>query len=214
MIIPKLHYITQGNSPQEHIDNIQKACTAGIELVQLDLNGVSEKRISKIAHEAREITSYYQTRLLITNNAKLAIAIKADGVHLTQVGSAPTAIRKQLYSWQMLGATAETLQHCEVLIADKVNYIRLGPFQSDALLYNQETPLPIKGYLAITDVLNGKIPLLAYGAIHNMDIAALLASGIYGVAVSDAITQNFDSVRTFHQLLNAPSNAEQRHTFE
>lgn len=42
-MIPKLHYISQGNSPKEHLENIQKACTSGAELVQLRLKGISEK---------------------------------------------------------------------------------------------------------------------------------------------------------------------------
>ena len=41
MIIPKLHYISQGNSPKEHLVNIQKACSSGAELVQLRLKNVS-----------------------------------------------------------------------------------------------------------------------------------------------------------------------------
>lgn len=214
MIIPKLHYLSQGNSPQEHLNNIQKACTAGIELVQLDLKGVSEKRISKIAHEAREITAHYQTRLLIADNSKLAIAIKADGVHWTPLGSASTAIRKQLYSWQILGGTANTLQHCEDLIAKEVDYIRLGPFRPGATPDNNVTPLSLDGYLAITDVLKTKTPILAFGGIYTTDVDTLLTSGVSGIAVSNAISQNFDSIRTFHQLLNASSTAEQRHTFE
>lgn len=213
MIIPKLHYITQGASPQEHVNNIQKACTAGIELVQLDLKGVSKKRISKLAHKAREITAHYQTRLFITNDVNLAINVKADGVHLNKENPAPTAIRKQLYSWQMLGGTANTLAHCERLISKEVDYIRLGPFRSDAVIDSDMTVLGIQGYTAIIDALNTKTPILAYGSIHIADVAALLETGISGLAVSDAITQNFDSIRTFHQLLNASSSAEQRHTF-
>ena len=42
-MIPKLHYISQGNSPKEHLDNIQKACSSGSELVQLHLKNISEK---------------------------------------------------------------------------------------------------------------------------------------------------------------------------
>ncbi len=213
MTIPKLHYITQG-IPSEHLSHIQKACTAGIELVQLDLKNVSEKRYSKIAHEAREITAHYQTRLLIGNDYKLALAIKADGVHINEVGSPPTAIRKQLYSWQMLGGTANTLQHCEGLITEEFDYIRLGPFRSDAMPINDLTPLGLKGYMAIIDALNTKTPIMGYGGIHIADVDTLLSSGISGIAVSDAITQNFDSIRTFHHLLNASSTAEQRHTFE
>ena len=71
MIIPKLHYIPKGNSPKEVLENIQKACTSGIELVQLGLENVSEKKFLKIAEEAREITSHFQTRLIIENQFKI-----------------------------------------------------------------------------------------------------------------------------------------------
>ena len=37
MTIPKLHYISQGHSPKEHLENIQNACTSGAELVELRL---------------------------------------------------------------------------------------------------------------------------------------------------------------------------------
>ena len=69
MIIPKLHYISQGNSPKEHLENIQKACTSGAELVQLRLKDLSEKKILKIATEARNITSHFQTRLIINDHS-------------------------------------------------------------------------------------------------------------------------------------------------
>ncbi len=42
-MIPKLHYISQGDSPKEHLENIQKACNSGAELVQLRLKKLPEK---------------------------------------------------------------------------------------------------------------------------------------------------------------------------
>jgi len=47
-MIPKLHYISQGNTPTQHLENIQKACTCGIELVQLSLIGSSKKKTFKL----------------------------------------------------------------------------------------------------------------------------------------------------------------------
>ncbi|WP_291871728.1 thiamine phosphate synthase, partial [Maribacter sp.] len=128
MIIPKLHYISQGASPQEHLDNIQKACTSGAELVQLRLKGISEKKILKIATKAREITGHYQTRLIINDYYKIAKEVKADGVHLGKTDTCPTVARKHLESWQIIGGTANTLQDCETLITKEVDYIGLGPF--------------------------------------------------------------------------------------
>ena len=43
-MIPKLHYISQGNAPKEHLENIQKPCSSVAELVQLCLKNISKKK--------------------------------------------------------------------------------------------------------------------------------------------------------------------------
>jgi thiamine-phosphate pyrophosphorylase len=213
MTIPKLHYICQGNSPKALLENIQKACTSGIELVQLELQLNSNKQKLKIAQEAREITGHFQTRLLIANDYKLAIAIKADGVHIAD-GTSPTILRKELYSWQMLGGTANNIQDCERLIDKEIDYIRLGPFRSKESDISRIPGIGLNGYTVIAEALNTKTPLFGVGGIVTADVDAILETGISGIAVSEAITQNFESIRTFHRLLNASATAEQRHTFE
>ena len=77
-MIPKLHYISQGNSPKTHLDNIQNACASGAELVVLDIQNSSEKKFLKIATKAREITAHFQTRLIINAHIKLAKDLKVD----------------------------------------------------------------------------------------------------------------------------------------
>ncbi len=214
MIIPKLHYISQGNSPKEHLENIQKACTSGIELVQLPLiNDVSAKKMLKFAQEAREITAHFQTRLLINDHYKLAKEIKADGVHLGQSDVSPTLVRKHLYTWQMIGGSANTLQDCEALLEKEVDYICLGPFRSTTTENNVSQALGLNGFTAIIEILNTKTPIIGFGGITLEDVTAILETGITGLAVSGEITRNFDNIRTFHKLLNASSTAEQRYTF-
>jgi len=213
-MIPKLHYISQGNSPKEHLENIQNACTSGAELVQLRLKNISEKKILKCAKEAREITSHFQTRLILNDHYKIAKEIKADGVHLGQTDSCLTIARKHLYTWQIIGGTANTLQECEILIDKQVDYIGLGPFRFTTTKDNLSTVLGLKGFTAIVEALNTETPIIGVGGIKIEDVTAILETGISGIAVSGAITQDFNTIRTFNQLLNASSTAEQRHTFE
>ena len=213
MIIPKLHYISQGSSPKAHLENIQKACTSGAELVQLRLKDISEKKYLKLANEAREITSHYQTRLIINANYKIAKTIKADGVHLEKTNSCPTIARKHLYTWQMIGVTANNLQDCEVLIDKEVDYISLGPFRLTTK-DNSSQVLGLNGYTAITEALNTETPIIGFGSITTEDVADILKTGVSGLAVSEEITRNFDAIRTFNQLLNASSTEEQRYTFK
>ena len=220
-MIPKLHYISQGNSPKEHLDNIQKACTSGAELVQLRLKNVpayragrSEKKILKAATAAREITSHFQTRLIINDHYKIAKEVKADGVHLGKTDSCPTIARKYLYTWQIIGGTANTLQECETLIGKEVDYISLGPFRISTTKDNLASVLGLNGYTAIIEALKTETPIIGAGGITTEDVSDILETGISGIAVSGEITRDFNSIRTFNQLLDASSTAEQRYTFK
>ncbi|MFT5230869.1 MAG: thiamine-phosphate pyrophosphorylase [Saprospiraceae bacterium] len=213
-MIPKLHYISQGNTSKEHLENIQKACTSGAELVHLRLKNISEKKLLKFANEARELTAHFQTRLVINDHYKIAKEVKADGVHLGKTDVCPSIARKYLYSWQIIGGTANTIQDCEGLLDNQVNYISLGPFRASKTKENTSPILGINGYTAITDILKTGTPIFGAGGITTADVAAILEAGISGLAVSEAITRDFDSIRVFNQLLKASSTAEQRYTFE
>ncbi|WP_295982331.1 thiamine phosphate synthase [uncultured Algibacter sp.] len=214
MIIPKLHYISQGNSPKEHLENIQKACTSGIELVQLRLKNISEKKFLKLSTSAREITSHFQTRLIINDHYKIAKAIKADGVHLEKSDVCPTIARKHLYTWQMIGGTANTLQDCEILLDKEVDYITLGPFRVEITKDNLNPPLGLNGYTAIIENLKTETPIIGAGGMTIKDVTNVLETGVSGITVSGEITRNFDSIKIFNQLLKASSTEEQRHTFK
>jgi len=214
MIIPKLHYITQGKSPKEHIENIQKACSSGAELVQLRLKNISEKKILKLATEAREITSHFQTRLIINDYYKIAKNIKADGVHLGPTDTCPKEVRKHLYTWQIIGGTASTLQECQTLITKDVDYISLGPFKASKTKETTNPELELEAYKTILDTLNTQIPIISVGGITTDDVKAILETGIVGIAVSEAITLNFNSIKTFNNLLKASSTEEKRYSFK
>lgn len=212
--IPKLHYVSQGNSPKEHIENIQKACSAGAELVQLHLKGISEKKYLKLAKEAREITGHFQTRLIINDDYKIAKTIKADGVHFGKTVTHLTIAREHLYTWQIIGVTANTLQDCETLISKEVDYISLGPFRDSTNVDNLNSVLGLNGYTAIMEELKTETPLIGFGGITTKDVTDILKTGISGIAVSEEITRNFNLIRTFNELLDASSTKEQRHSFE
>jgi thiamine-phosphate pyrophosphorylase len=213
-MIPKLHYISQGNAPKEHLENIQKACSSGAELVQLCLKNISEKKHLKLAKEAREITSYFQTRLIIYEDFKIARAVKADGVHLEAADTSSMKARIHLYTWQIIGGTANTIQDCETLISKQVDYITLSPFRISAIEDNVSLALGLNGYAAIIDALKTKTPIIGAGGITTKDVKGILETGVSGVGVSGEITRDFDVIKTFNQLLSASSTEEQRHTFE
>ncbi|GAA3565844.1 thiamine phosphate synthase [Snuella lapsa] len=208
-MIPKLHYISQGKTPQNHLDNIQKACVSGAELVQLRLKNLSQEQVLQTAEKARDITAHFQTRLIINDYYKIAQMVKADGVHLGKTDTCPTIAKKHLETWQLIGGTANTIQDCEVLIAKGVDYIGLGPFRFTRTKTKLSPVLGVSGYVRIVEALQTETPIIAIGGITLEDVTNLNNTGVYGIAVSGAITNNFNSIKSFHKLLQAPSVREQ-----
>lgn len=210
MKISKLQYISQGATPQEHLDNIQSACASGAEWIQLRLKNLDDKTILETAKRAREITAHFQTKLIINDHYKVAIEIKADGVHLGKADACPESVRKELYSWQIIGGTANTLEDCEALIDKKVDYIGLGPFRFTKTKDNLSPVLGEKGYLTILEELKTDIPVIAIGGITQNDVLDILITGVYGIAVSGEITRNFNSIFNFKEIINGGPTQEQR----
>ncbi|MGG6230845.1 thiamine phosphate synthase [Tenacibaculum sp. SDUM215027] len=208
-MISKLHYITQGKTPEEHLENIQRACASGAEWVQLRLKNIDPKTLLETAKKAREITSHFQTRLIINDYYKVAKEVNADGVHLGKKDICPLKAREYLGKWYSIGGTANTLEDCKILLEKKVDYIGLGPFQFTETKKNLSPVLGIKGYKALLEKLQTETPIIAVGGITLEDVSDIINTGVYGVAVSGAITQNFNLIPAFHKILNAPSTNEQ-----
>jgi thiamine-phosphate pyrophosphorylase len=172
-MIPKLHYISQAATSTAHLENIQKACSSGAELVQLDLEHIDGKDHLKLAQEVLKITAHFQTRLVIKTFYKIAHEVKADGIYLEQNDACPTLAREELHPWQTIGATAHSLED-----------------------------------------LNTDTPLIGFGKITTEDVTNILATGVSGIMVAEAITADFNTIKTFNELLGASSTDEMRHTFK
>lgn len=72
----------------------------------------------------------------------------------------------------------------------------------------------MNNYTAIIEALKTETPIIGSGGITTDDVTDLLETGISGIAVSGEITRNFNTIRTFNQLLKASSTEEQRHSFK
>lgn len=209
-MVSKLHYISQGETAEEHLGNIQKACASGVELVQLRMKNFSEEVVLETAKKAREITGHFQTRLIINDHYKIAKEVKADGVHLGKSDACATEVRGYLYGWQLIGGTANTLEDCQTLINKKVDYIGLGPFRFTNTKENLSPVLGEKGYSTILEVLKTDIPVIAVGGITQYDILDIMITGVYGVAISGEITRDFNSISKFKELIAGGTTEEQR----
>ena len=201
-MIHKLQYISQGETPEAHLENLRKACVAGADWVQLRLKNYDIETILETAKKAREITNSFNAKLIINDHYKIAKAIKADGVHLGLSDECPLVVRKYLGTSFIIGGTANTAEDCKSLLLKKVDYIGLGPYQFTETKKNLSQVLGVKGYQKILEELQTETPIIAIGGITLKDVPGIINTGIYGIAVSGEITKEVSSIAEFQEKLN------------
>jgi len=201
----QIQYISQGATIQEHLDNIEKVCQAGIKWIQLRLKNVSLIEYLNAAKKCRVICDTYEAVLIINDNVGIAAESQADGVHVGLTDINPKEARKQLGENAIIGGTANTLEDCLQHINDGVDYIGLGPFKFTTTKNKLSPVLGIEGYQKIIDQLKKQghqIPVIAIGGITTEDTPELSKTGIRGIAVSGLLTGISISITKLQNRIN------------
>lgn len=208
----KLQYISQGLTAKEQLENIQSTLDAGCEWIQLRFKNADEKEFSSVAEQVKNICEKYDAIFIINDNVELAKNIDADGVHLGLQDVPVLQARTILGGNKIIGGTANTLNEVLTRLDERCDYIGLGPFRFTSTKTNLSPVLGLDGYKNImNEILKNEthIPIYAIGGIAIDDVAAILNTGVYGIAVSGAITEYSNKkelVQTFNSLLHEKIN--------
>lgn len=190
-MISRLHYITQDIPTVSHAQLAKEACEAGIKWIQLRVKEKNNNEYLAIADEVKKICDAYAVKLIVNDNAFVAKEINAHGVHLGKTDMPVADARKIFNSNFIVGATANTFDDIKKLSLEKVDYIGLGPFKFTTTKKNLSPVLGIEGYEKIIEqckLNNIHIPIIAIGGITGKDIAAIMNTGVYGIALSSYIS--------------------------
>lgn len=202
--IAHLQFITQGETTQIHIGQVEKAIEGGCRWVQLRMKDFGEETILETAEKIRKITRNAGAKLIINDRVNIAKYVQADGVHLGKNDLAPPEARAILGDDYIIGATANTFEDIERLCKQPVDYIGVGPFRFTETKKNLSPVIGLDGY--VTRVKNCReaqiiIPMVAIGSVMCADVEDILKAGMYGVAVSSAIAKADNPVEATREII-------------
>jgi thiamine-phosphate pyrophosphorylase len=207
--ISKLHYITQDNIfGYTHAQLAEEVCMGGADWVQLRVKKKGYSEWKEIAEDVQRICKKYKAKLIINDNVRIAREISADGVHLGKSDLDVTEARKILGDGFIIGGTANDFMDIEKLAAAKVDYIGLGPFRFTKTKENLSPVLGLPGFKSIMQACKENkidIPVIAIGGILTEDVAGIIKTGIYGVAVSSGINMSDDKEEMYKKYNKAIS---------
>ena len=205
-MLPKLHYISQGLNPNDHLQNIKLILDAGVKLVQLRLKNISEDIYIECAIKAKELCIKHDALLIINDNPLVAKKSKADGIHLGLDDMKILDVKK-IITHKIIGGTANTFEHVQQRCTEQVDYIGLGPYRFTTTKEKLSPILGIEGYQCIIEQMkkeNLNTPIYAIGGIELQDIESIIKTGVYGIAVSGLIThanQKENLVKEINKIL-------------
>jgi thiamine-phosphate diphosphorylase len=196
----ELHFITNRHlSPRPLAEIVAEACAAGVRTIHLREKDLDGKPLYDLALTLREITSHYNTQLIINGRLDVALAVGADGVHLPE-SALPVPVVKKFFS-KAVGRSVHSVAGAKETEAAGAAYLVFGHIFTTA----SKPALP-QGLAALREVTSSvNIPVIAVGGITPVNAAACLKHGAAGIAVMGGImtAKNVTvAVQTYRAILD------------
>jgi thiamine-phosphate pyrophosphorylase len=207
-MIDKLHYISQQPKNGSHLTAIKQALEAGCKWVQLRVKNQPADVVLEYAIEANRLCNQYGAKLIVNDYPEIALKAGAYGVHLGLQDMPVSQARDIVGEKIIIGGTANTFQHIKQRVAEGADYIGLGPYRFTTTKQNLSPIVGLQGYHIIMQQMQDagiRIPVIAIGGILAEDVSSIMQAGLYGVAISGAITfadNQQQAVKQIYQQLN------------
>jgi thiamine-phosphate pyrophosphorylase len=185
--ISRFHYLTQDLPDRSHIAQAQTACEAGVNWIQYRCLSKTDEEMLPEIHQIAAICDDWGATLILTNHYHLLNEVDAQGVHIEDLEADFLAIKNSIGEDKTLGGSATNINQLKNLQQQGVDYAGFGPFAATQTKPNVYPLLGLEGYRDLKNYREISLPVIAVGGIRLENVANLLATGIYGIAVSAAV---------------------------
>src|SRR5687767_12658463 len=116
-----------GISGLSHAEQVVRLSDGGAKLIQLREKGLTPREFFQEAEEASRIARQRGIQIVINDRVDIALALKADGVHLGQEDLPPESARRILGDRAIIGVSTHNVEQARKAALLPVNYLAIGP---------------------------------------------------------------------------------------
>ena len=169
---------------RDFLQCIEAALLGGVTLVQLREKSVTGRPFLERAMAVKSLCGKYNVPLLINDRIDIALACKAQGVHLGQEDIPLAAARELLGDKAIIGISAHNLEEARLAELEGADYLGVGAvFPTSTKEDASEVGLErLKQIRTMT-----KLPLVGIGGVNALNYAKVLAAGAQGAAIISGI---------------------------
>lgn len=151
----------------------------------------------------RQVATEVGAMLIINDRCDLALAVKADGVHLGQEDLPLADARRVLGPNAIIGLSTHNPEQVRSAAALKPNYIGFGPIFGTTTKTDHDPVVGLEGLRTARTLTT--LPIFAIGGITSQRVSEIMTAGADGVAVISAILKAEDLEGAIRNFLHAHS---------
>lgn len=162
------------------IENIARRLAEGIDLIQIREKDLSARALYDLTRRVLALPNPKGTRILVNGRVDVALAARADGVHLP--GDAPSAalFRKLAPAGFQIGVSCHSIEDLQRAEAEGADFAVYGPVFAPLSKISSRPPVGLQGLAAAAARVS--IPIFALGGITPEREVDCLYAGAAGVA--------------------------------
>jgi len=178
---------------------IEEALRGGVGALQLREKDLEIRTLLDMAYRMRALTDRYDAKLFINDRVDIALAVKADGVHLGGSSIPVRAARKVVGEGLIIGASTHSREEAMQAEQEGADFITLGPVYGTQSKLRYGSPLGLEVLERTRDDI--AVPVFAIGGITKERVEEVLKSGAYGIALISAILASHDIKTTTEEFM-------------
>lgn len=199
-----LYFITDSKLTKKTvIDDVKAAIKGGVKIVQYREKSASTKQMVKEAEEIKKICSQNNVLFLVNDRADVALAVDADGVHISEEEDMPYKYARKLLGNKIIGLSAHSVQQALQNQKLGTDYTSIGPVYFTTTKKPAKKPIGLKPIMELKNKL--KIPFVAIGGISELNVGEVLKAGAKNIAIISGIVAKDnveEAVREFISRIN------------
>jgi thiamine-phosphate pyrophosphorylase len=191
-------------------DLARRCAEGGATLVQLRDKLSDTRAMVATARAIKQALAPFQVPFVVNDRIDVALASKADGVHVGQDDMAVEDARKLLGPGAIIGLSIKTVAEADAAPVDLLDYVGSGGVYVTLSKKQKTTPIGPDGLARVIVALHRRAPKLPVCGIAGIDAsnaAAVIAAGADGVAVISALSLTPDPAGASRALRKAIDEA-------
>ncbi|MBP7733046.1 MAG: thiamine phosphate synthase [Caldisericia bacterium] len=166
------------------LEAVEEAIAGGSTMIQLREKNLSTKDFLQTANQVHQLCQKFNLPLIINDRADIALACKADGLHIGQDDLPLKIAREILGADKIIGVSVSTPAQALNAEKDGADYVGVGTIFSTGTKIDAQK-VDFKTLEEIRNIIT--IPVVAIGGINERNALQLVKSRIHGIAVVSAI---------------------------